>query len=522
MKCLCEAWNILLYSQVNISFLLYTYRYYCLVLSRELVNKIQRLLDSITMYRVVLYGLSFLVAISLIFKALGILSYSNLTTLVLHLALITSVGFVTNQVLARINGIASNFESSAITTLILFFILSVPDEPAEWIGVALASFVAIASKYVITWRGSHIFNPAAFGVLVVSLMELCSGGWWIANETLFLPVLLVAIVVLAKLRQFQMFFAFLVPALVMIVLNDPSGDPISSILKTAFTLFPLLFLGSIMLTEPATMPNTRYKSLVFAALVGVVLASNIDLGVISSSPHTALIVGNLFAFIVAMRTGAYLRLVKKTQLTPTTYDYAFEPSRAVSYKAGQYMELTLHDFLPDNRGNRRTFTLASSPSDKLLHVAVKFYDQGSKFKRKLAALKNGDVIMGGHVGGDFVLPKNQAIPIVLVAGGIGVTPFISMIGEVLAQGEKRNITLYYFAADKSEFAYKDLLLAAKDAGITIHPRVGSQARLTAEDLQSHPGAHFYISGPPNMVNTYKKQLRQNSVKHILTDLFTGY
>ncbi len=475
-----------------------------------------------TMYRVVLYGLSFMTVTALGLSLTGTLSYASPGILAGTLAALLAVCVGTNALLSKLYGITSNFESSFITAYILFFVLAAPDKPIEWAGIVLAAIIAIASKYVVTWRGSHIFNPAAFGVLLVSIIGIGSGAWWIATETLFWPMLVVAFLVLFKLRKFQVFFAFLLPAVALIVYNYPAGSALSESVVTALTLFPLLFLGSIMLTEPATMPNTRYLSILFAVIVGLALASNIDIGFIGASPHLALLIGNLFAFIVAMRTGAYLTLVKKTQLTPTTYNFAFEPSRPIPRVAGQYMEFTLPGVSSDSRGNRRTFTVASGPSNKLINIGVKFYDKGSAFKNRLADIAVGDKLMGGHVAGDFTMPEDTSIPLVFVAGGIGITPFIAMVEELAAQNQKRTVDLYYFVADKSEVAYEDVLKAANKAGVTVHPRVGRDARFTADDVKTHPKAHYYLSGPPGMVAAYKSQLQELKVAKIHTDLFTGY
>lgn len=486
------------------------------------MNKLRKFLDSITMYRVVLYSLLFLTASTILLSLFDVMTYSSTGVLLLTLGILVVVSGSANLLLSKIYGVAANYESASISALILFFVLGTPSNTYEWIGIGFAALVAMASKYVVTWRGAHIFNPTAFSVIVVSLIGIGSGAWWIANESLFIPMLLVAFVVLYKLRRFEVFFVFFLSALALILLKDPSGQPIGIMLTTALTLYPLLFLGSIMLTEPSTMPNTRSMSILFAGIVGVTYGSTLGIGPLEPSPHLALLIGNVFALLVSSRAAAQLKLVEKTALTPTTYSFAFRPSRPLTYTAGQYMEFTLPDVPVDARSNRRTFTIASAPSDPLIKIGIKFYDNGSKFKQSLRTLKVGDVISGAHVGGDFVLPENNTEPLVFVAGGIGVTPFASMIQDVVDKGIKRNITLYYFVAAKEEVAYKDLLEAATKYGVTTHLKIGREARLTNEDIQTHQNATFYLSGPPGMVNAYKAQLRNSRIKKIHTDLFTGY
>lgn len=487
-----------------------------------IINKIRRILDSTTTYRVVLYSLGFMAASTLTLSRFNVLTYSSFGTLALTLGLLISVCFSLNILMGWLYKLPINHESSLITALILFFVLATPKNGVGWVGIGYAAVVAIASKFVITWRASHIFNPAAFGVLVVSLMGIGNGAWWIADRSLFIPMLIVGTLVLMKLRRFELFWAFIIPALVLILVKDMSGSPLPSILTTALTLYPLLFLGTVMLTEPATMPTERFKRLAFGAIVGLVFASNFDFGFIAASPHLALIIGNIFAFIVTWRAGVRLKLVEKKQLTPTTYSFTFEPSRPIKYLAGQYMELTLPGVEVDARGNRRTFTIASPPSEKLIKFGIKFYNPGSKFKTKLNSLKIGDEVLGGHVGGDFTLPKQLSRESVFIAGGIGITPFISMIGSVLAGNDGHNPELYYFVSDKNEVAYKNILRAALAKGMKISIRLGKSDKLTDADINKHPGADFYLSGPPGLVNAYKLQLNKQGIKRIHTDYFNGY
>ncbi len=486
------------------------------------MNKLRQKLDSITMYRVVLYALTSLVVIALVLSAFNVLVYSSFATLSTSLVVILITCFISNQILSKIYKVTANYESTLITSLILFFVLGAPSKPREFVGIGFAALVAVASKYVVTWNSAHIFNPAAFGVLVVSILGIGNGAWWIADKTMLIPMLILGYIVLLKIRRFELFFAFLVPAVLITVLKTMTGSTLADTLTTALTLYPILFLGSIMLTEPNTMPVTRYKRIIFGIIVGIVFAVNADLRFISTSPHFALIIGNLFALFVTMRVSAHLKLVDKVHLTPTTYRYTFKPSRPIHHEAGQYMEFTIPGVKLEARGNRRTFTIASPPHEKLIKIGVKLYDKGSSFKSKLQDLKIGDSIIGNHVAGDFVLSGKSSSPVVLVAGGIGITPFISMIEDVLVTGIKQRIKLFYFVSDKSEIAFKDTLKKAQDAGIKIHLRVGSGLRLTDNEINSNKSSHFYLSGPPGLVNGYKAQLQKLNVKHIHTDLFTGY
>lgn len=488
------------------------------------MKKLRKILDSITMYRLVLYALVFLAVSALSLSVFGILNYSSFGILVGSLALLLVVCFCSNWLLGKLYKVATNHESALITALILFFVLASPTNLNEWAGLAFAAVVAMTSKYVITWQSSHIFNPAAFGVLVVSLMGVGSGAWWIANKSLFIPMLIVGYLVLMKLRRFELFLAFLVPALSLILIkSNTDTNFLLSTAFTAFTLYPLLFLGTIMLTEPATMPGNRNKRLLYGAFVGLIFASNINFGFIEASPHAALLAGNILGFLICARSSAQLKLVGKKQLTPTTFEFTFEPSKSIKHLAGQFMEFTMSGVKLDARGNRRTFTIASPPGDKLIKIAVKFSKPSSAFKIRLASLNIGEGLIGNHVAGDFTLPNQINKPVVFVAGGIGITPFIAMLEDVLSSGQKLPIALYYFVADKSEIVYREVLESARAVGAKVEIRVGRDARFTEQDMRRHArSASFYLSGPPGLVNNYKLQLQNLGIKKVHTDYFTGY
>ncbi len=488
-----------------------------------MMHSLRRLLDGVTMYRVVLYGLAALALIAVALRLVGAYSYASPGTLLLMLVVLVALCTGVNIIFGKLYRIPINQESALITGLILFFVLGAPARPAAWIGICFAALVAIASKFVLTSRGAAIFNPAALGVFVVGLLGIGSGTWWVANTALFIPVVCLGVVVLLKLRRIQLFLAFAIPAAAMIVARTVGPDlALPAATMTAFTLYPLVFLGTIMLTEPGTMPSTYYKQIIFGGIVGLIFGAQLDTAYVSTSPELALLAGNLFALAASPRTSTKLKLVAKKQMSPTTYDLAFEPERRIYFTAGQYMEFTLPGVPYDRRGNRRTFSIASSPEDRLVHIGIKFYEPGSKFKQRLASLKPGDVILANHIAGDFTLPRDESEPVVCLAGGIGITPFIAMLQDMVIANKVRPLTIYYFASDPAEIVYKDVLKKARDLGVHVILRVGDTGRLTETEIQALPAAQYYLSGPPGLVMAYKEQLKKQGIQTIHTDYFTGY
>lgn len=502
---------------------------------KKLLHIVDDWLNGITMYALLLYGLGLLLAIALLFAATGVLSLS-IVGLIASSAVILSVGFIVSQVLARLYRAVPNFESSLITCLILIFLLPpvTTVERAFW--AALVTVLALTSKYVLAVHHKHIFNPAAFGVVAASLIGFLPVTWWVANPSMFPFVLLLGLLITRKVRRFQLVGVFMLAALLTMLLVGHGDRSTIETIRTAFLSWPLVFLGTIMLTEPATMPPTQDYRLLFGLLVGVLFGAQLEIGRFATTPQLALVVGNIFAFAVSPRYKAKLTLKEVVQVTPTVKDFVFTRPAGLHFAPGQYMEWTLPAFLTDLRGNRRSFSIASSPREKDLRIGVKFYDPGSDFKKRLQKLSPGDQIVAGQLAGDFQLPAATKQPLVFIAGGIGITPFRSMVQYMLDSGQERRVTLFYCVNSVKEAAYKEVFEQARSLGVKVIyvvaegtvPKHGYEGYLTAEILKKevldYQQRLYYISGPNAMVRSLRKLLRQNEVKatSIRTDFFSGY
>ena len=84
---------------------------------------------------------------------------------------------------------------------------------------------------------------------------------------------------------------------------------------------------------------------------------------------------------------------KKLLIAPDIYDFIFVPQRQLAFAPGQYMEWTLGHDAPDNRGNRRYFTLASSPTEGHIRLGVKFSHESSSFKQAMLAMDQSTEIV---------------------------------------------------------------------------------------------------------------------------------
>lgn len=223
-----------------------------------------------------------------------------------------------------------------------------------------------------------------------------------------------------------------------------------------------------------------------------------------------------------------LKLISRNKETPDVESFVFEPAKPVTWKAGQYIHYVLHHEPTDNRGSDRWFTIASAPFEKVITITTKLtIEEGSSFKTKLSKMKVGKSIEMSDIDGDFTVddPAQESI---FIAGGIGVTPFYSILKEADHNKVKLNVTLIYANRNHS-IAYKEELeeFAANNPNIKIH-HIISPERLDVDlikklvpDLQR---PIFYVSGPEPMVDSLGKELINIGISadKLKQDYFPGY
>jgi glycine betaine catabolism B len=498
-------------------------------------------LNAITMYRLVLYGLIVLTGIAIIFGFLGLLPFSGLAFCG-TLGLLLIVCFVANTVFARLFKATTNFESYLITALILFFIVPpIASQTDIYVTIAIG-VIAMASKYLFAIQKRHIFNPAAIGVFLPGLFGFGNAIWWVGSLVLLPFVVIVGLLIVRKIRRFHLLLAFLIPAVITICLfNLRNGlSPLETI-QQVLSSWPLIFFGTIMLTEPLTTPPRKKRYMLYGGFVGILYGSQFQIGPLSATPEFALLMGNVVSFFISPRKKLFLKLREKKQLVPSIYEFNFTGNLPFAYLPGQYLEWTLPPGRVDSRGNRRYFTIASSPTEETITLGVKVVpERSSSFKRALIGLSPGDAIVAGQLSGDFVMPSDTTKKLLFVAGGIGVTPFRSMIKYLLDRKEKRDIVFFYACSSPDEFVYRDIFYqAANELKIRVvylltrtgnAPKnwIGETGRLNETLLKKYvpdlSQRTVYLSGPNAMVEGYKMLFHTLRVKRssIVTDYFPGF
>jgi ferredoxin-NADP reductase len=231
------------------------------------------------------------------------------------------------------------------------------------------------------------------------------------------------------------------------------------------------------------------------------------------------------------------RLLGSQEVARGTLAFRFERPDGFAFKAGQAINLALVDPPEtDAKGNSRTFSVASAPGEESVQVATRMRD--TAFKRVLGSLAAGaEVKLRGPMG-NFTLPADRAKPAVLLAGGIGITPFMSMLREEERAGSKRPRVLLYANRSPADAPFLAELrgLARSGTGLRMVSVVTETApapgtwggiadpEFLARELRDAAGAAYYLAGPPGMVGALRKALGAAGVQpgDIRTDEFYGY
>lgn len=199
--------------------------------------------------------------------------------------------------------------------------------------------------------------------------------------------------------------------------------------------------------------------------------------------------------------------------------------------AGQYARITiLHPTHADSRGNSRDFSLASSPNEKTcLKIAFRLSESG--FKKNMSEASLGTQVMVEGPFGLFTLPEDYARPVVFIAGGIGITPFLSMATDAAEKKSSADITLLYANSSAESTAYTDVLkeLEQKNPQFRLREKIGPLddafvSKSARECLLPSASCAWYIAGPPGMVQAARHLLLRNGIaeESVRIEEFSNY
>lgn len=503
--------------------------------------RLDALLGRLSMYRLVLLALAVLVGWAFVLAALGALAYGPVE-LAAALTVLVVVTVGSNQLYGRLFGVRPHPESSLITAGLLFFLLWPSTDPLALAGLALAAAAASASKYLVAWGGRHLANPVAVGVLFVTVLQVTGGVWWVATPGMLPVVAVLAVIIWYRTGTSAIGLAFSATAGVLIVAGRvATGNTLLDAITYALVSTPMVFFAAFMLTEPLTLAPRRAQRLVIAAAIGVLFAlpnlMTVEVAGIALTPEVALILGNAVSFFLSQRRGLALTLRERRHIGANAVEFTFDATRPVRSRPGQYLELTVPHPRADSRGTRRVFSLVSRSGDaaSTVRIATPLPEGMSSFKRALHALEVGSSISATRVAGDFTLPPASR-PVALIAGGIGITPFIGQLGHGAAAARADTVVVYA-VADLSDVAYRDALVASGARVVLISDRPPSRnfvlpagwtvvrGRLTEQMLlDAVPDIAeraAYCAGSSAFVSSTGAALRRLGAPKVTVDAFNG-
>lgn len=229
------------------------------------------------------------------------------------------------------------------------------------------------------------------------------------------------------------------------------------------------------------------------------------------------------------------KLISKKKVSDDAYSFYFERPRDFEYLPGQYVKMMLDIKDPDERGASRFFTVSSSPTEKDLMITTRIIE--SSFKKTLGALPVGSKVQMRGSYGAFVFEENDTRPRVFLAGGIGITPFRSMMIYMLDKNIKIPMTLIASFSTKGRTVFSDELSklsnkVRKTIFTVTHPDSsnwdGETGRIDDAKLKKYipnvSKAVYYIAGPERFVEEMGKQVLNLGIpeENIKSEDFPGY
>jgi ferredoxin-NADP reductase len=230
--------------------------------------------------------------------------------------------------------------------------------------------------------------------------------------------------------------------------------------------------------------------------------------------------------------------VGRENVAEGTMAFSFLKPSGFQFKAGQSVNVTLiNPPQTDSKGDSRTFSIVSAPSEDGLVIATRMRD--TAFKRVLKTLAARAKVQLRGPTGEFILDQGSTGPAVFLAGGIGITPFVAMLRQAANERLPRKLTLFYSNRRPEDAMFLGELQKLQTqnpnyrfigtmTGMekSLQPWSGETGvidkNMIARCVDDMAAPTYYIAGPPAMVDALQDMLVGAGAKTIRTDEFYGY
>jgi len=233
------------------------------------------------------------------------------------------------------------------------------------------------------------------------------------------------------------------------------------------------------------------------------------------------------------------RLARHEDVADGTMAFHFAKPAGFDFKAGQAVEVLLADPAGGANDIGHAFSIVSAPFEDELVVATRMRD--SAYKKALKALAPGAAVRLDGPFGSLTLHNKRSRAAIFIAGGIGITPFVSMTRQATRDRLAQQIVLLYSNRRPEDAAFLDELekLQADNPNFRLVATMTEMAKssrrwdgerrmidaqLVREATRNLPDPIFYVAGPPAMVDAIRKTLAQARIDDddIRSEDFYGY
>ena len=437
---------------------------------------------------------------------------------------------------AATTGTRVHIESALVTALVIALVVEPSTRTEPLVGAGLVGAAAGLTKLLVRARGRHLLNPAAAalvvaGLLVAPTLGVAAPVWWVAVPELAPVVLVSGALLVRRTGTGAVAFAYVLAHLgATAAWAAATGGDLPATVRAALLGGPVLVVALFVVVEPLTQPARRVPRIAVAALAGALPAVPLWLGPAAMTPELAVVVGNVVTALVAAPRAVQLVVERHTDVGSDAHEVTLRPRRALRWHPGQWVELDVGRCRPDGRGRRRALPLV--PAGESLAVAVTKGERPSGFASALVDAPVGSVVRATAVAGDFLLPRDPTVPVLMVTSGIGVSAFLAH----LEHAGPRDIVLVVECPIGLPPPYAARLARTRARVVVVSPEPVPHlparwtwfegTRLTAASLEHAmsdlPRRRAYLAGAPDLVRRARRVVRSAGVRRVRTLVLHGY